>query len=235
MIRVPLSKEERKRLKAHRREGLSGKALLDDFADEVADIVGADGGAGIDAIFQRHKASQKFGADLAAQAMAAARKAPRSGDADLPTKEPLHERRAKYDSVRARQQMALEEDEGPEEFGGKRRRGGEEDEFYQEAKAAAASKKQRRKEAYQRPEVLPPLEDPTTAGARGITRDIEKNRGLTPHRRKDLKNPRKKHRVKFAQATVRRKGQVQEVRQAGGSYGGEATGIKARVSKSVKL
>lgn len=34
-------------------------------------------------------------------------------------------------------QMALEEDEGPEEFGGKRRRGGEEDEFYQEAKAAA--------------------------------------------------------------------------------------------------
>jgi hypothetical protein len=34
---------------------------------------------------------------------------------------------------------------------------------------------------------------------------------------------------------VRRKGQVQEVRQAGGSYGGEATGIKARVSKSVKL
>ncbi len=50
----------------------SGKALLDDFADEVADIVGADGGAGgIDAIFQRHKASQKFGADLAAQVGAA--------------------------------------------------------------------------------------------------------------------------------------------------------------------
>lgn len=34
----------------------------------------------------------------------------------------------------------------------------------------AASKKQRRKEAYQRPEVLPPVEDPTTTGARGITR-----------------------------------------------------------------
>ena len=41
--------------------------------------------------------------------------------------------------------------------------------------------------------------------------------------------------VKFAQATERRKGQVQEVRQTGGAYGGEATGIKARVSKSVRL
>ena len=37
--------------------------------------------------------------------MAASRKAPRSGDADLPQKEPLYERRAKFDSVRARQQV----------------------------------------------------------------------------------------------------------------------------------
>lgn len=157
--------------------------------------------------------------------------------------------------------------------------------------------------------------------------DIEKNRGLTPHRRKDIKNPRKKHRwvaaalcgwrcgcctfgrtlrtcagstgggrqlvmlfgrsmaaalvgrqpctvcplgradasspfvhpwstapltptltlhstpahplpphrMKYAAATVRRKGQVQEVRAGGAAYGGEATGIKARVSKSVRL
>lgn len=42
--------------------------------------------------------------------------------------------------------------------------------------------------------------------------------------------------MKYAAATVRRKGQVQEVRQGGGAaYGGEATGIKARVSKSVRL
>lgn len=57
-------------------------------------------------------------------------------------------------------------------------------------------------------------------------------------RRKDLKNPRKKHRVKFAQAVVRRKGQVQGVREAPASaagYGGEATGIKARVAKSTRL
>jgi hypothetical protein len=64
---VPLSKEERKRLKAHRRAGLSGAALLDDFADEVDDIVGDGAGSTIDAVFRRHQASQKYGADLAAQ------------------------------------------------------------------------------------------------------------------------------------------------------------------------
>ncbi len=66
-IRVPLSKEERKRLRAHRRAGLSGAALLDDFADEVDDIVGDGAASAIDAVFRRHQASQKFGADLAAQ------------------------------------------------------------------------------------------------------------------------------------------------------------------------
>jgi hypothetical protein len=57
-------------------------------------------------------------------------------------------------------------------------------------------------------------------------------------RRKDLKNPRKKHRVKFAQAVVRRKGQVQGMQSAPGNargYGGEATGIKSRVAKSTRL
>lgn len=49
-------------------------------------------------------------------------------------------------------------------------------------------------------------------------------------------SPPPNRRMKYAAATVRRKGQVQEVRQGGGAaYGGEATGIKARVSKSVRL
>ncbi len=64
---------------------------------------------------------------------------------------------------------------------------------------------------------------------------IEKNRGLTPHRSKALKNPRKKHRIKFAQANVRRAGQVQPMREKSAGYGGEATGIKARISKSRRL
>lgn len=39
MARVPLSKAERKNLKAQRRAGLSGGVMLDDFADDVADLV----------------------------------------------------------------------------------------------------------------------------------------------------------------------------------------------------
>ena len=34
---------------------------------------------------------------------------------------------------------------------------------------------------------------------------------------------------------MKRKGQVQEVRAAGGAYGGEQTGIKSRVSKSTRF
>ncbi len=106
----------------------------------------------------------------------------------------------------------------------------------QAAVASSKAKKAARQQSYHHPNLEPPLPDPTTHGARKIDRAIEKNRGLTPHRRRDLKNPRKKNRVKFEKATVRRKGQVQAMREApGGGYGGESTGINARVSKSVRF
>ena len=39
MTRVPLRKGERKQLKSQWRASMAGGALLDDFADEVADLV----------------------------------------------------------------------------------------------------------------------------------------------------------------------------------------------------
>ena len=45
-------------------------------------------------------------------------------------------------------------------------------------------------------------------GKRGITYQIAKNKGLTPHRKKENRNPRVKHRNKFRKAKIRRKGQV---------------------------
>lgn len=40
MVRVPLSKEQKKQVKADRRVNLSGAAMMNDFADDVADLVG---------------------------------------------------------------------------------------------------------------------------------------------------------------------------------------------------
>lgn len=39
MMRVPLAKKDLKGMRAAQRAGLSGGALLDDFADDVADLV----------------------------------------------------------------------------------------------------------------------------------------------------------------------------------------------------
>lgn len=70
---------------------------------------------------------------------------------------------------------------------------------------------------------------------RGITYQIAKNKGLTPKRSKLQRNPRVKHRQKFAKAKVRRKGQVREVRKEIKKYGGEISGINMRVKKGIKL
>lgn len=45
-------------------------------------------------------------------------------------------------------------------------------------------------------------------GKRAITYQIAKNKGLTPYRKKELRNPRVKHRNKYRKAKIRRKGAV---------------------------
>ncbi|XP_054159376.1 something about silencing protein 10-like [Oppia nitens] len=70
---------------------------------------------------------------------------------------------------------------------------------------------------------------------RGITYEMAKNKGLTAKRKKELRNPRVKHRMKFRKANIRRKGQVRETRKELQRYGGELSGIKSSVIKSVKF
>ena len=156
MTRVPLSKEEAKKMKQQHREGMSGKAMLDDFADEVADIVGmSNGGGGTEGggkgsrlaeLFNRQKVAQKFGAEAPRATM-------HGGDEDLPRREALHDRRVKFDAVAAKRAAAGrmgdgdgDEDEMPDSefFGGggngkRRARGGEEDDMYLEAKVGIAN------------------------------------------------------------------------------------------------
>ncbi|RVE50865.1 hypothetical protein evm_004432 [Chilo suppressalis] len=70
---------------------------------------------------------------------------------------------------------------------------------------------------------------------RQITYQIAKNKGLTPHRKKEQRNPRVKHKLKYRKAKIRRKGAIREPRNEITRYSGEASGIKANVKKSIKI
>ncbi|KAL1489660.1 hypothetical protein ABEB36_013602 [Hypothenemus hampei] len=72
-------------------------------------------------------------------------------------------------------------------------------------------------------------------GKRAITYQIAKNKGLTPYRKKEFRNPRVKHKIKYRKALIRRKGAVREPRKELSRYSGEISGIKASVSKSIKI
>ena len=69
-MRVPMSKDERKALKARQRAGMSAAAALDDFADDVAGVL--DVGDGEKAYFDKVRLGQKFGGDLSGGRAAAA-------------------------------------------------------------------------------------------------------------------------------------------------------------------
>lgn len=70
---------------------------------------------------------------------------------------------------------------------------------------------------------------------RQITRQIAKNKGLTATKRRELRNPRVKNKNKFRKAVIRRKGAVREVRSKVELYGGEVSGVKTHIKRSIKL
>ncbi|XP_011502566.1 PREDICTED: something about silencing protein 10-like [Ceratosolen solmsi marchali] len=72
-------------------------------------------------------------------------------------------------------------------------------------------------------------------GKRAITSQIGKNKGLVPHRKKEQRNPRVKHRNKYRRAKIHRKGAIREIRKENNKYKGEISGIKASVKKSIKI
>lgn len=74
-------------------------------------------------------------------------------------------------------------------------------------------------------------------GKRRITYAIEKNKGLAPKRKKDVRNPRVKKRKKYDEK-MKKLSSMRQVYKGGegkGGYGGELTGIKTNLVKSVKL
>ena len=247
--RLQLTKEQRRDQKKRRRQPTFADELagFDDFshlsrvaADDGADDFGAE----------REKALKQYLNSI--EQRAGGKKGRRSADDDVPRvgadeKAARHEARAA-----ARQRKAAAAADDDDDYGG----GGggappEEDPFYAQVRDATAGKKQRRTDRASAAAAAAADEEASAAAAarasrpkdsaepgekREAGRQIERNRGLTRERKKIDRNPRVKNREKFRRATIKRKGQVREVREAeGGSYAGEASGIRKGVSHSRKF
>jgi len=111
----------------------------------------------------------------------------------------------------------------------------EDDELYQQVLEQQNAKKSKR--AQSRPTFSMPEqgEAEEEAGKRKVSDQIEKNKGLRKKTKKELKNPRVKHKLKYKKALVKRKSQVQAPLDKTKPYQGEITGIKSGVVKSTKL
>jgi U3 small nucleolar RNA-associated protein 3 len=137
------------------------------------------------------------------------------------------------------------DDEEPVSHGETREADSDED-YYDFIAAKTAKKKEGKKAEYENSKaaakqfLLGQLaeEEMDESGKRLITRQIEKNKGLMPHRSKDVRNPRVKKRKKYEKKKKALKGR-QQVYQLNdrrrGAYGGEESGISKNVVKGVKL
>lgn len=168
------------------------------------------------------------------------------GDDDLPYKEREFERRQRLlEEARLRGLKSKVPDEA-DDFGSDEdddntaANGGDSGDLYDLAKANSKQKKDAKKQAHTeairaaKEGRLAELDDSLGDGEkRAINYQILKNKGLTPKRRKENRNARVKKRKKYDEAKKKLKS-VRAVYQAPtSSYGGESTGIKKNVVRSV--
>lgn len=179
------------------------------------------------------------------------------GDADLPYKERLKDRQARLmqeAESRGRSQAGYNEqldqggsgDDAEETRLAKEVRGDDvgEDDYYDMVSSRMKQKKDERKslaEAQARAAAEGGQvfieEEIGPDGKRAITYKIAKNKGLAPRRKKDVRNPRVKKKIRWEQKmkTLLSIRQVYKGGEGKGGYGGELTGIKTNVLKGVKL
>ncbi|KAL2003957.1 hypothetical protein VTN02DRAFT_1476 [Thermoascus thermophilus] len=178
------------------------------------------------------------------------------GDEDLPYRERLKDRQARLlaeaekrgrKQATERERLGGDSDEEDHRLAGEVRgdaQGSDDDDYYDMVAARAKKRKEEKKaradayaEAAKQGGRVEVEEEIGPDGKRKITYQIEKNKGLAPKRSKDVRNPRVKKRKKFEQKQ-KRLGSIRQVYKGGegpGGYGGELTGIKKNLVKSVKL
>ncbi|KAF1801356.1 Sas10 C-terminal domain-containing protein [Mucor lusitanicus] len=111
------------------------------------------------------------------------------------------------------------------------------DEYYADVVANKDAIKRAKKESYEAERA--PIESRDIEVEEGHKRlasyKMLKNKGLTPHRKKENRNARVKHRNKYAKQMKKLSSTRAVVKTQTAGYGGEMSGVKTNVIKSVKL
>jgi U3 small nucleolar RNA-associated protein 3 len=180
------------------------------------------------------------------------------GDADLPHRERLRDRQARLNAEAEKRGKKLDEYGrgaalGDNESGGEDADDmevanairGEEDDYYNMVAQTSRKRKDDKAERYAAiaaakaagKQVRVVEEEVGADGRRAIGYVLEKNKGLAAKRKKDVRNPRVKKRKKYEEK-MKKLASMRAVYKGGegrGGYGGEKTGIKTGLVKSVKL
>lgn len=176
------------------------------------------------------------------------------GDMDVPYKERLKDRQARLNAEAEKRGKKLDEYGRGTDLGGNsddedvaaaEEVRGEEDEYYdmvaQTTKKRNLDKEAKYnaiKEAKAENAIVRVVEGEVDEdGKRAIGYVIQKNKGLAPKRKKDVRNPRVKKRKKYEEK-MKKLSSTRAVYKGGeerGGYGGEKTGIKPGLVKSIKL
>ena len=177
------------------------------------------------------------------------------GDMDVPIKERFRDRQQRLNAEAAARGKKLDEygrgktalggDSDDEDAGAAVKMREDEDEYY-DLVAKTSTKKRSDKATLQASELAAQeaaklnregVEMMDEEGKRAIGYTIQKNKGLAPKRKKEVRNPRVKKRMKFEEKK-KKLSSVRSVYKGGeerGGYGGEKTGIKTGLVKSIKL
>lgn len=177
------------------------------------------------------------------------------GDADLPYRERLKDRQARLNAEAEARGKKLKKSTKGEALGDPSdeedhaaaqdlRNGSGSEDYYDLVAARSADKKAAKAalaaahaQAEKEGGIVRIVDEEAADGKRAISYAIEKNKGLAPRRKKDVRNPRVKKRKKF-EDKKKKLGSIRQIYKGGegrGGYGGEKTGISTRLVKSVKL
>ena len=174
-----------------------------------------------------------------------------TGDSDLPYKERRFEREQRLnEEARRRGDLQGRDNDDADNFDSgddddstaKQVRASFDNDYYDMVASSAKQKKSDRKHAHEaaiqaaKEGKLAELQDEIGEnGKRAINYQILKNKGLTPHRKKENRNARVKKRKKYDQAQKKLSSVRRVYKQPTAAYGGEETGIKKNIVRSVKF